>query len=74
MSEKGDGKKTRKNNELSNAAKTMGAAGGLKGGPARAAALSAEERSKIASEGGKAAAAKRKAVKQKIKKKGKGKG
>ncbi len=36
------------------AAKTLGAAGGKKGGPARAKELSAGRRSEIASEGGKA--------------------
>ena len=42
------------------AAVELGHRGGLKGGPARAAKLSAIERRKIASQGGKAKAAKRK--------------
>lgn len=59
--------KPKKNNELSEAAKTMGRAGGKIGGPKRAAALTAEERSRIAQEGGKAKAAKVKATKRKLK-------
>lgn len=59
--------KPKKNNELTEAAKTLGHAGGLSGGPARAKVLTAEERSKIAQEGGKAKAAKAKAVKRKLK-------
>lgn len=43
---------------LSQAAKTLGAKGGLKGGPARARVLSKSERSAIASKGGKAKAKK----------------
>lgn len=43
----------------SSAAKTLGKSGGLKGGPARAKKLSSIERSKIASEGGKAKAGKK---------------
>lgn len=39
---------------LSEAAKTLGSAGGKKGGPARAAKLSASDRKKIAAKGGKA--------------------
>lgn len=65
--------KDHKNNDLSDAAKIMGKAGGTKGGPARDAALSHEEKSKIASAGGKARAAKLKATKKKIVKKKKGK-
>lgn len=53
--------------ELTEAAKTLGAAGGRIGGPRRAQVLTAEERSKIASEGGKAKAAKKKSVKAKLK-------
>lgn len=44
-----------KNPSLTFAAQKLGHAGGLKGGPARAAALSAGERSKIARMGGAAA-------------------
>ena len=43
---------------LSDAARRLGAKGGKKGGPARAAKLSAGERSAIAAKGGKAAAGK----------------
>jgi hypothetical protein len=50
-------KKTKKGGRLSQAAKELGAEGGRIGGPSRAKSLSAAERSKIASEGGKAAAA-----------------
>lgn len=59
--------KPKKNNELTEAAKTMGSAGGKIGGPARSKALTAEERSKIAEAGGKARAAKLKATKRKLK-------
>lgn len=44
-----------KNPSLTFAAKKLGHAGGLKGGPARAQALSSGERSKIAAMGGRAA-------------------
>lgn len=44
----------------SSAAKSLGSKGGKKGGPARAKALPSSERSRIASEGGKAKAAKKK--------------
>lgn len=58
--------------ELTEAAKKLGSAGGKIGGPKRAQVLTAAERSKIASEGGKAKAAKAKSVKAKLKsKKGK---
>ena len=44
---------------LTAAAKVLGAAGGKKGGPARARALSSGERKAIAAKGGKASARKR---------------
>lgn len=44
-----------KNPSLTHAAQKLGHAGGLKGGPARAHALTAGERSKIAAMGGRAA-------------------
>lgn len=59
--------KPKKNNELSEAAKTLGRAGGRIGGPARSKALTAEEREAIARQGGLAKAAKAKAVKRKLK-------
>jgi hypothetical protein len=57
-----EGKKKKKakgttNSELSESAARLGHFGGLAGGPARDAALSSEEKSKIASMGGKAKAA-----------------
>lgn len=45
---------------LTQAAKTLGHKGGLKGGPARAKVLTPGERSKIAAKGGKAKAGKNK--------------
>jgi hypothetical protein len=59
--------KPKKNNELSEAAKTLGHAGGVRGGPARSKALTAEEREAIARQGGLAKAAKKKAVTRKLK-------
>jgi hypothetical protein len=64
--------KEKKHNDLSKAAQRLGRAGGLKGGVARDAALSHEEKQKIAAMGGKASAAKRKAVKSKLKGRKKG--
>lgn len=52
-----------KSKASSNAAKQLGSRGGKKGGPARAKTLSSQERSKIASQGGKAKAAKNKGKK-----------
>jgi len=46
--------------KLTKAAKTLGSAGGKKGGPARASALSKAERVAIAKQGGKARQAKSK--------------
>jgi hypothetical protein len=64
-------KKVKKHNELSAAASVLGKAGGVVGGKKRAESLSAAERSKIAADGGRARAAKLKAVlKGKKKKKG----
>lgn len=51
-------KKINFDNKLTKAAKTLGQKGGKAGGPARAAALSPFERSRIASKGGKARQAK----------------
>jgi len=65
----GDKKKT--STDLTEAAKKLGHAGGVKGGPARAKALTAEEREAIARMGGKARAAKAKMTKAKLKGKGK---
>lgn len=62
-------KKPDKHSDVHDAAAKLGHLGGLKGGPARAAKLTDEERSKIASEGGKARAAKAHAVKKRAKKK-----
>jgi hypothetical protein len=59
----------KKNNELSNAAKIMGAKGGVKGGRRRAEVLSPQERSEIAAMGGRSKAAKSKKLKSKLKKK-----
>jgi len=64
-------KKQHNNTDLSDAAARLGAVGGTKGGPARARALSAEQRQAIARSGGLASAAKRRAMKVKIKRKGK---
>jgi len=44
---------------VTQAAKTLGHRGGIKGGPARTAALSASRRKAIAAQGGKAKAAKK---------------
>jgi hypothetical protein len=65
-------KRVPKHNDLSAAAAKLGAAGGKVGGPARSAALSHEEKVKIASEGGKARSAKSRAAKSKITRKKKG--
>lgn len=62
-------KKIKKPSSLSEAARQLGHAGGLVGGKARAEALSAEERSQIAKQGGLAKAARSKALKSKIKRK-----
>lgn len=43
-----------KKNATSSAAKTLGSKGGKKGGPARASKLTSQQRSAIASKGGKA--------------------
>ena len=45
--------------KLTQAAKTLGSAGGKKGGPARAASLSKSRRTAIAKQGGKARQAKK---------------
>ncbi len=47
-----DKKKKKHNSKLTDAAKKLGHAGGLKGGPARSKKLSAKERSDIARQGG----------------------
>ena len=57
MSKRGEtgGKGARnRGGSASTAAKILGRLGGLKGGPARASALSAEERSRIAAKGARA--------------------
>lgn len=64
-------KKPRQKNspsDVHDAAQKLGRLGGVKGGPARAEALTAEEKSKIASMGGEAAKAKRRAAKATLKK------
>lgn len=50
--------KSKKDNAIHDAAKKLGHLGGEKGGPARAKALTEQERSEIAREGGKARSAK----------------
>lgn len=60
--------------DLHNAAKELGAAGGRKGGPARARKLSSAERSRIASLAAKARWSKAESKKRAVKKKLKGKG
>lgn len=52
--EKDMAKKVTSSAEVHSAAKTLGARGGKKGGPARANVLSSGERSKIAAKGGRA--------------------
>lgn len=64
-------KHEKKNNDLSFYASQLGSKGGKAGGPARDRALTHEEKVKIAREGGMAKAAKQKAAKAKLKKKGK---
>jgi hypothetical protein len=59
----------KKRNELSDAAAKLGAAGGKKGGPARDAALSHDEKVRIARMGGMAKKAKGESAKRKIRKK-----
>jgi len=58
-----------KSKSTSNAAKQLGSRGGKKGGPARAKKLSSQERSQIASKGGKAKASNNKGKKPFQKKK-----
>ena len=48
-----------KSNDSTSAAKQLGSKGGKKGGPSRAKKLTSQQRSRIASEGGKAKAASR---------------
>ncbi len=52
-----------KSKASTNAAKQLGSRGGKKGGPARAKMLSSQERTKIASEGGRSQATKNKGKK-----------
>lgn len=63
MADEAPKKKVKKDNSLSAAAAQLGRAGGKVGGVKRAESLTAEERSKIAAEGGRARA--RKAKKKK---------
>lgn len=67
MSESKNKKGKHSDSSLSESARRLGEVGGRKGGPARAKALSAEERSAIAREGGKAKAAKAKTLAKKAK-------
>lgn len=54
-----------KSKGLTQAAKTLGSKGGKRGGPARAKTLTSQQRSAIASKGGKAKSAKKGVTKKK---------